>query len=727
MPLDINSFRVLQGGNPDIIRNSQRRRFASVELVDEIITKDDLWRFQTGAIDDMRKERNKVQKDVATKKKAKEQCDDEVAQIKKFDQEILDAEARQKELRVEIDKMVSRVGNIVEDGVPTSNDEDKDNLVIKKWGTPRDPKGLLNHHDLLWRIGGYEPERGSAVAGHKGYFLRDVGVLLNQAFINYGISFLRKRQYTVVQPPYFMKKEVMAGVAQLEEFDEALYKVSGDGAEEKYLIATSEQPLCGYHKDEWMDEKALPLRYAGVSTCFRKEAGSSGRDVWGIFRVHQFEKVEQFVIVEGDIEKSKAMQEEMILAAEEFYQSLGFPYHVINIVSGALNNAAIKKYDLECWFPGYNSYRELVSCSNCTDYQSRSMEIRCGGKKLGEREKKYVHMLNATLCATGRAICCLLETYQDTDGVHVPEVLVPFMDGITFLPFVRDAKDAPKVDGEKKPALSTTTTTSHVDSTPVAVTSPTPVAVVAPSQPVKIPTATTAVTVTTPTPTPAVVDESLTPEAQSVATKIAAKGDEIRNLKTAKASKEDIAVRVAQLLELKNEFKAITGKDFGAPAGPVDSKSKPADADKKSDKKPEKEAKPAASKPAAANKPTAVSIAAAPKPAAVVTPPVVKKTPSLEQVVKADNKSVDLQALDDRLLAFSYVGGFAPSKHDSRYVFRCYNRVIVRHIFNLWFYFMYRILGLFPNGKEVDAKHKNVNRWLRHIQSFSPEELASWV
>ena len=193
----------------------------------------------------------------------------------------------------------------------------------------------------------------------------------------------------------------MAGVAQLEQFDEELYKVrnnshlvsrcdspplrvfnlalvvvylqvvSGEGVEDKYLIATSEQPICGFHMDEWMEESQLPLRYAGISTCFRKEAGKHGKDTWGIFRVHQFEKVEQFVLCDGDLATSKAMQDEMIKTAEEFYQSLGFPYHVINIVSGALNNAAIKKLDLECWFPGYNAYRELVSCSNCTDYQVR--------------------------------------------------------------------------------------------------------------------------------------------------------------------------------------------------------------------------------------------------------------------------------------------------------------------------------------------------------------------
>lgn len=439
-------FRADQGGNPDKIRESQRRRFASVELVDEIIDMDSRWRNMTGAIDDLKRDRNKIQKEVGAKKKAKQPCDDMVAQIGEIGKNITRVETEQKELKVVLDKKIGTIGNIVDDSVPVGQDEDTGNIVVRTWGSPKQPDAsTLSHHDLLWRIGGYEPQRGTVVGGHRSYFLKDMGVMLNQALINYGIAFLRKRQYSVVQPPYLMRKDVMAGVAQLEQFDEELYKVSGDG-EDKYLIATSEQPMCAYHKDEWMVESELPVRYGGVSTCFRKEAGKHGKDTWGIFRVHQFDKVEQFVLVEGDHAASQAMHDEMLKAAEEFHQSLGFPYQVINIVSGALNNAASKKYDLECWFPGYNAYRELVSCSNCTDYQSRSMEIRSGGKKLGDREKKYVHMLNSTLCATGRAICCLLETYQEADGVRVPEVLQPFMGGIDFMPFVRNSQLPDKVD-----------------------------------------------------------------------------------------------------------------------------------------------------------------------------------------------------------------------------------------------------------------------------------------
>lgn len=218
---------------------------------------------------------------------------------------------------------------------------------------------------------------------------------------------------------------------------------SVDEEGEKYLIATSEQPIAAMHLGEWLDPKVLPIRYAGYSTCFRKEAGAHGRDTWGIFRVHQFEKIEQFVITSP--EKSWEMHETLLGIAEEFHQSLGFPYQVVNIVSGELNAAAAKKYDVECYFPGMGDYRELVSCSNCTDFQARRMEVRFGaaGKKGSEGAKTYVHMLNSTLCATGRAICCLLENNQTDKGINIPTVLQPFLapylDDPTFIPFVNAA------------------------------------------------------------------------------------------------------------------------------------------------------------------------------------------------------------------------------------------------------------------------------------------------
>lgn len=212
--------------------------------------------------------------------------------------------------------------------------------------------------------------------------------------------------------------------------------MGGDTEYEKYLIATSEQPLAAMHLGEWLNPGDLPIRYAGYSTCFRKEAGAYGRDTWGIFRVHQFEKIEQFVITSP--KDSWEMHETMLEYAEEFHKSLGLPYQVVNIVSGELNAAAAKKYDLECWFPGLNAYRELVSCSNCTDYQARRMEIRYGAKQ--DATKTYVHMLNSTLCATGRAICCILENNQTEKGILVPDVLQPYLEPYledkTIIPYI---------------------------------------------------------------------------------------------------------------------------------------------------------------------------------------------------------------------------------------------------------------------------------------------------
>lgn len=303
-------------------------------------------------------------------------------------------------------------------------------------GTPRDEPKLFNHVDLVKMLGIAEMDAGSDVAGSRGYYLMREGVLLNQAIINFALATGVAKGFEPVQTPYFMNKSVMAACAQLSQFDEELYKVSGDG-DDKYLIATAEQPLCALHRDRWFERSELPRRYVGYSTCFRKEAGSHGRDTLGIFRVHQFEKVEQFVVASNEPGASEAELARMLANAEEFYTSLGFSYRVVNIVSGELNNAASKKYDLEAWFPASKTYRELVSCSNCTDYQSRNLNarLRSAGGPDSDSKKEYVHMLNSTLSATTRTLCCLLETYQTPDGVVIPEALRPYAFGLEFVPF----------------------------------------------------------------------------------------------------------------------------------------------------------------------------------------------------------------------------------------------------------------------------------------------------
>ncbi|OJA17611.1 hypothetical protein AZE42_01203 [Rhizopogon vesiculosus] len=461
MTLDVTSFIDSKGGNAEEIRESQRKRGESVDLVDQVIGMYTDWVKMDFEANGLSKQVNAVQKEIAAKKKAKEPADDLVIAKKELDAKVDAKRKETREMEVEMRKKASTVGNLVAKDVPVSLTED-DNLTLRTWH-PDGPNGqverktdIMPHHEVLLRLDAMDLDRGAKVAGHRGYFLTNDGVDLNQALIAYALDFLRKRGYRKIQPPFIINKDVMAKTAQLDQFDEELYKARQSSRivslktndcygtqviaseDEKYLIATSEQPISAFHQDEWFEDPKtqLPIYYAGYSTCFRKEAGSAGRDMWGIFRVHQFEKVEQFVITAP--EESWNAFDIMLGNSEAFYQSLGIPYRVVAIVSGALNLAASKKCDVEAWFPFQGGYKELVSCSNCTDYQSRRLEVRCGLKSKDQQRKVYVHMLNGTMCATERALCCLVENYQTPDGLIVPEVLRPYMQGRDFLPWVKE-------------------------------------------------------------------------------------------------------------------------------------------------------------------------------------------------------------------------------------------------------------------------------------------------
>ncbi|CDK27518.1 unnamed protein product [Kuraishia capsulata CBS 1993] len=448
--LDILAFIDEKGGDAQAIRESQKARGDSVEIVDEIIAEYNDWTKLRFQLDEVNKKQNKVQKEIGLKFKAKEDATELLAQKETLVQEKQALFLKEQEADKKLRWKVNQVGNIVHKSVVISNDEENNELVrtwapegydiskITNIATATGKPAALSHHEVLLRLDGYDPERGVRIVGHRGYFLRNYGVFLNQALINYGLSFLASKGYLPLQAPVMMNKDVMAKTAQLSQFDEELYKVI-DGDDEKYLIATSEQPISAYHAGEWFEkpQEQLPVRYAGYSSCFRREAGSHGKDAWGIFRVHAFEKIEQFCLTEP--EKSWEEFDRMIGASEDFYKSLGLPYRVVGIVSGELNNAAAKKYDLEAWFPFQKEFKELVSCSNCTDYQSRNLEIRCGIKALNQKEKKYVHCLNSTLCATERALCCILENYQNEDGLVIPEVLRKYIPGEPdFIPFIKE-------------------------------------------------------------------------------------------------------------------------------------------------------------------------------------------------------------------------------------------------------------------------------------------------
>ncbi|XP_029117848.2 serine--tRNA ligase isoform X1 [Elaeis guineensis] len=453
--LDINIFRAEKGFDPERVRESQRRRFANVEIVDEIIRLDKEWRQRQFELENLRKDFNRINKEIARLKIAKEDATDMIKSTEENKKLTAAKEVEVQEAKSAVDARLEIVGNLVHDSVPVSNDE-ANNEVIRTWGERRMEGKLRNHVDLVKLLDIVDLEKGADVAGGRGFYLKGEGVLLNMALINFGFAFLKKRKYQPMQTPFFMRKEIMAKCAQLAQFDEELYKVTGEG-DDKYLVATAEQPLCAYHLNDRIYPSELPIRYAGYSTCFRKEAGSHGRDTLGIFRVHQFEKVEQFCITSPNDNDSWEMHEEMIKNSEDFHKELNIPYQVVAIVSGALNDAAAKKYDLEGWFPASQTYRELVSCSNCTDFQSRRLGIGYGQKKNDEQAKQYVHMLNSTLTATERTICCILENYQREDGVEIPKVLQPFMGGHEFLPF----KQNPEAKSKKTKAKVSLFPTLH--------------------------------------------------------------------------------------------------------------------------------------------------------------------------------------------------------------------------------------------------------------------------
>lgn len=450
MVIDINILRPEKGGNIETVRESEKARGRDCVFVDEVIDADEKWRKAIFEMERCKRESNEISKAIGErrKKNKNDTCEDLKQKSLEIKSLVPEAEACAVEWEKKRDALLHKIGNIVHKSVPVHNDE-QFNKVVRSWGNPLKLKidgtpGHAHHHEILAKLNGYEAKKGAELAGHRGYFLKGVGAMLNHALIQYGLSFLRRRNYLTIQPPFFLRKEVMAETAELKDFEETLYRIptkekdmTGDkkdaDRDDLFLIATSEQPIAALHRNEFIEERTLPLRYGGSSTCFRKEAGSSGKDVWGLYRVHQFEKVEQFCVTTP--ETSWEMHDEMVETAEEFYKSLEIPYRVVAIVSGALNDAAAKKYDIEGWFPGYEEFRELVSCSNCTDYQSRSLNVRLGHPKQGDKEKRFVHMLNSTLVASQRCMCCVLENYQTPEGVKVPTALVPYMDGLEFLPF----------------------------------------------------------------------------------------------------------------------------------------------------------------------------------------------------------------------------------------------------------------------------------------------------
>ncbi|MCX8200014.1 MAG: serine--tRNA ligase [Candidatus Micrarchaeota archaeon] len=416
--LDIEMFRK----DADAIRESEKKRFKDPKRVDEVIRLDGEWREALKGLELLRNKRNIVSEEINKMKKEGKDTKGKIEEMRLVNAQIAELEKKCGLLLAERDAIRYSIGNVLHKDVPVAKDE-SGARVVREWGEIRKkafaPK---SHVDLLVQRGLADIDTAGEISGARFYFLKGELVRLNFALINYAIDFLVNEGYTPMHTPFIMRKEYMKRAAELSDFEHTLYKIDGEDA---FLIATAEQPLASYYADKILNEDELPIKLAGFSTNFRKEAGAHGKDTKGIFRVHQFEKVEQYIYCLP--EESWMWHERLIETSERIIQGLGLPYRVVDIASGDMNDNAARKYDIEVWMPVQNTYRELVSCSNTTDYQARKMNVRVlrkGG------EKQVVHTLNSTALATERAIVAIVENFQEEDGtITVPHALRKYMSG----------------------------------------------------------------------------------------------------------------------------------------------------------------------------------------------------------------------------------------------------------------------------------------------------------
>ncbi|MEM0253775.1 MAG: serine--tRNA ligase [Candidatus Bathyarchaeia archaeon] len=422
--LDIKLIR----DNPQLVRKNLERRGNPkyLTLFDELMECDQKWRQTLKELNNLRCERNDITVQIAKAKKQGADVSDLVSVARVIDNKITELEKEVKNYETKIREYLLNLPNLLHDSVPTGFSE-LENVTVKTWGEiPKFDFSIRDHIDLGLSLDIMDVERAGKVAGARFFYLKNEGVLLDLALINFALDHLISKGYKPIEPPFLMRRKAYEGVIALSDFEENLYKIEG---EDLYLIATSEHPIAAMFMDEVLMAEDLPIRFAGVSTNFRKEAGAHGRDTRGIFRTHQFNKVEQFIFCKP--EESWILHEELLRNAEEIFQKLGLPYRVVNVCSGEIGAVAAKKYDLEVWMPAQGTYREVVSCSNCTDYQARRLNIKYR-EKPGEPPKGFVHTLNSTALATGRTIVAILENYQQEDGsVVIPEVLRKYMGGMT--------------------------------------------------------------------------------------------------------------------------------------------------------------------------------------------------------------------------------------------------------------------------------------------------------
>lgn len=433
--------------NPEKLKESLKRRYINTSIVDRAVELDKKWRQILQEVEKLRHEHNVISSKIPKASQVEKQ--ELIQKAKELLNTLQEKERELQEIENQRDEVLFELPNLVDESVPLGPDENY-SQPIRFWGKfkvyEKDLEEFLtqtkghkvDYETIKWKPVGHadmlesvlklgDTKKAAEVAGSRFYYLFDDIVWLDIALLNYAIDLMTSKGYTLVLPPYMLRGEVIKSVIDLDTFKDAIYKIEN---EDLYLIATAEHPIAALYYKEDIPKEKLPLKYVGVSPAFRKEAGAANKDLKGIFRVHQFHKVEQFIF--SAPEDSWKLHEELIRNAEEIFQGLGLPYRVINIASGDLGACAAKKYDLEVWMPAQAKFREMVSCSNCLDWQAYRMKIRWVDKN---NKKGYVHTLNSTAVASTRTITAILENYQREDGVvEIPKVLRKYLEVFSKAP-----------------------------------------------------------------------------------------------------------------------------------------------------------------------------------------------------------------------------------------------------------------------------------------------------
>ena len=407
--------------SPERIRENLEKRNITNFPLDDLFELEKRRREFIAKNQKLKEERNKISVEISTAKRSGKDAALLISQMKQTSDEITENDRQTALLATKFEEILSSLPNFIDPSVPIGKDASA-NLQVQQWGLTGSSD--VDHIDISNELDLIDIERAAKTSGARFYFLRRDLTRLNYAVISYALDYLRQRDFILIQPPYMLKRDAIAGAVILGDFEEVIYKIEN---EDLYLIGTSEHAIAAMHMGEIFEGSELPIRYAGISPCFRKEAGAHGRDTKGIFRVHQFEKVEQFVYCKPE----DSEREHQLLLSKGFMQELGIPYRVMLLSSGDMGKVAAKTFDIEGWIPSQNNYRELISCSNCTEFQSRALGIKYREKP--HEESRFLHTLNSTLVATERTLVALLENHYKKDAkvVEIPKSLVPYMNSQT--------------------------------------------------------------------------------------------------------------------------------------------------------------------------------------------------------------------------------------------------------------------------------------------------------